>query len=356
MITRKDFIKQLGALVSLSLIPDFVLSNSILGDNNASASTYKVFDLHCHPGAFFRKGSPSYAGDDNFKKVINDMNANHINGVFLSIVSDLNLIKVTEKGVKPVRSFEEGEAWQSFEQQLSIIQELIALSDTSIINSVKELDKSKKVAVFISCEGSDFVDGDIDNINRVFELGVRSVQLVHYAPNTVGDLQTESPINDGLSAYGKDIVKRMNEVGMLIDVAHASFKTVTDVAEITSTPIMLSHSILKKETNDPVNARAITKEHAKIVAETGGIIGAWPSGLNTDMDDFVAATIELADVVGIDHVALGTDMDANYKPVIKDYFDVQKWVAALEVKGLSKTEIDKLTIANAKRVLKKTLK
>ena len=70
----------------------------------------------------------------------------------------------------------------------------------------------------------------------------------------------------------------MNRFGMLVDVAHASYQTTKDVASATDAPIMLSHSILEMETGRPIAKRAISKEHAKLVADTGGIIGAWPSG------------------------------------------------------------------------------
>src|SRR5437868_15395317 len=113
---------------------------------------------------------------------------------------------------------------------------------------------------------------------------VRSVQLVHYAPNALGDLQTEAPQHEGLSKAGKDVVKKMNRLGMVIDVAHASFKTVQDVAEATDSPIILSHSVLKMEDDRPIAKRAITPEHAKTVAKTGGVIGMWPSGFNNSFE------------------------------------------------------------------------
>ena len=283
------------------------------------------------------------------------MNSTQVNGAFVSIVSDLPVLKINEGGKITSRKFNDGEAWGEYKRQLSILRELIAGSEAQISTSSEELKTAGKVSLFLSCEGADFIEGIVDRIDLAYEDGVRSIQLVHYAPNDVGDLQTSDPINSGLSSYGKQIIQRMNELGMVIDLAHATLKTCQDVAEITGSPIMVSHSILQDGTNRPLSARAISVEHAKLIAQTGGIIGAWPSGFSSGMNDFANNTLRLIEAVGIDHVGLGTDMDANYLPVIADYFDVEKWTTALSEKGLSKKEIQKLVGGNARRVLKEVL-
>jgi membrane dipeptidase len=143
----------------------------------------------------------------------------------------------------------------------------------------------------------------------------------------------------------------MNELGMLIDVAHASEKTVNDVAEKSNAPIMLSHSILKLDEERPIDIRAITPDHAKAVASTGGIIGAWPSGFNTSFEDFIDNILRLIDVAGVDHVGLGTDMDSNYKPVFDSYLQLESWSNALKARGLSDAEVHNVAGGNAVRVL-----
>jgi membrane dipeptidase len=93
-----------------------------------------------------------------------------------------------------------------------------------------------------------------------------------------------------------------------------------------------------------------------LIAETGGLIGVWPSGFSKDFYDFVENTLRLIDVVGVDHVGIGTDMDANFQPVITDYFGVEKWLEALSAKGLSKTEVEKISGGNARRLIGSVLK
>ncbi|OOG74369.1 hypothetical protein B0E43_11795 [Algoriphagus sp. A40] len=315
-----------------------------------------MFDLHCHTGRFFAKGGPTYPGDEAFSKAVTEMNQSGVIGVFLSIVSDISLLKITDKGVVVDSKLEKGVAWESYKNQLGILKELAKGQNAQIGKTSGDLKNPKKVNLFLSCEGADFVEEDIDRINEVYEQGVRSVQLVHYVPNNIGDLQTADPVNGGLSTHGKSIVKRLTELGMVIDLAHASFDTVKGVAEVSGAPLLLSHSILADEPNRPIAARAMSRDHAKLIAETGGLIGAWPSGFSKDFDDFVENTLRLIDAVGVDHVGIGTDMDANFQPVINDYYGVEKWLEALAAKGLSSSEVEKIAGGNAGKLLQTVLK
>jgi membrane dipeptidase len=188
-----------------------------------------------------------------------------------------------------------------------------------------------------------------------YKRGVRSLQLVHYAQNTLGDLQTQPPMHNGLSTFGRGVVRRMNRLGMLVDVAHAAFTTVKATVESTTAPIVLSHSHLQsKSTPHP---RLITVEHARLVASTGGVIGAWPFGFtNRTFADFVDHTMRLADAVGVDHVGLGTDMDSMVQPVFSTYGQLPDWIAGLRAKGLSEGDVAKIAGGNALRVLQQVLK
>lgn len=343
--------KYVGALGATSFLPGFSF-----GFEKPATKKLPIIDLHCHTGRFFARGGSTYLGDGAFSKSISEMNLTGVKGVFLSIVSDISLLKITDKGVVVGGNLEKGIAWESYKSQLVIFKDLFQNQAASIGLSAKDLNKGTEVKFFLSCEGADFVEEDIDRIDDAYESGVRSVQLVHYVPNNIGDLQTADPLNGGLSYYGKSIVKRLSELGIVIDLAHASFDTVKGVADATGAPLLLSHSILADDPTRPIASRALSQEHAKLIAETGGLIGAWPSGFSRDFDDFVENTLRLIDVVGVDHVGIGTDMDANFQPVINDYFGVEKWLTSLSDRGLSKSEVEKIGGGNAKRLLEKVLK
>lgn len=314
------------------------------------------FDLHTHPGVFMKKGMADYPGDIAFAKRMEDMQTNKLSGAFFSLVADMPLLKITERGIVPRGKFKEGEGWTEFEKQLSILKNLLTINEIEITFSGKDLKANNTIQAYLSCEGGDFLDGKIENVAKCYAEGVRSIQLVHYAPNLLGDLQTWKAKYGGLSPFGKEVVKEMNQLGMLIDVAHASVRTVKNVVDLTTAPIILSHSILKGDNNGPVSARAISKDHAKLVADTGGVVGMWPSGFSESFDVFVDHTFRMIDAIGIDHVGIGTDMDGNYKPVISNYSEVANWQSALLAKGLSRKELGKIAGGNAKRILESVLR
>lgn len=314
------------------------------------------FDFHAHPGAFHQRGLDSYAGEGMLSKTVAEMNQARLSGAFFSMVVDMLVNKVTPTGVVPAREFDKGEAWREYKRQLGQLK--VMCKELGLRHATRSGDlkaDAKAVAVFFACEGGDFLES-ADQLDEVYKDGVRSIQLVHYAPNPLGDLQTYQPQHAGLSALGKQVVKRMNALGMVIDVAHASYETVKQTAEASSAPIILSHSILKVEADRPIAIRAITADHARLVANTGGVIGAWPSGFSTSFDDYVDNIMRLVDVVGVNHVALGTDMDSNFRPVLDSYLQLTTLRDALVSRGLSTSEAQKIMGGNAVRVLENCLK
>jgi membrane dipeptidase len=292
-------------------------------------------------------------------KTIGEMNKGKLTGAFFSLVADAPIIKTTETGIVQNGSYGPGAAWKEYKRQLGILKDYLKSMPVTFATKASDLQtalKSNKVAAYIGCEGGDFLEGKVDRLDEMYSDGVRSIQLVHYHTNELGNLQTQDAQYDGLSASGKEVVKKMNKLGMVIDVAHAAESTVKAVVELSDSPVILSHSILRVDDKRPLAKRAITPDHAKRIAKNGGVIGAWPSGFSTSFDDFIDNVKRTIDVAGVDHVGLGTDMDGNFKPVISSYMQLTQWADALKAKGLTEDEVKKITGGNAERVLKKVLK
>ena len=355
MLTRKDFIRQMMAVSAGTACLGFagIARSLTTGESPPNPLDFLTFDLHAHPGRFYRKGLYDYAGDEALIKSVGEMNTAGLSGAFFSLVVDTLITEITSTAIVPSREFNKGEAWNEYKRQLA---QLKGLCDEYGIRHAARLGdlmldtRSIGVAAFFACEGGDFLESG-DQLDEVYADGVRSIQLVHYAPNKLGDLQTNDSQHHGLSETGESVVHKMNDLGMLIDVAHASEKTVKDVAAKSDAPIMLSHSILKLDEERPIDIRAITPDHARVVASTGGIIGAWPSGFNTSFEDFIDNILRLIDVADVDHVGLGTDMDSNYKPVLDSYLQLEIWSNALKARGLSDDEVHKVAGGNAARIL-----
>ncbi|MBY0492028.1 MAG: membrane dipeptidase [Gemmatimonadaceae bacterium] len=351
MTSRREFLHTgLLATAGAAFLPRMVG-----GTPAQPASAPLTFDLHTHPGMFPNHGKPGYVVD-SFAGTVRGMNTGHLSGAFFSLVGDAPLIESTPKGVQVRGAYAAGEARAEYPRQLALVKAQIRETNAFLALRADDLvraQREQKVAAFLACEGGEFVDGDPERVDLFHADGLRSLQIVHYVPSALGDLQTQPAQHHGLSALGKAVVKRCNARRLLVDVAHASFETVRDVVSLTTAPIMLSHSILNR--GDPsrlLAARSISEEHAKLVASTGGVIGAWPSGYNTSFEEFVDNTKRLIDVVGIDHVGLGTDMDGNLNPVFSAYTQLAQWGDALMQRGLRRDEVNKVLGGNMLRLLR----
>ncbi|GAB3806162.1 hypothetical protein GCM10028819_40940 [Spirosoma humi] len=352
MQTRKRFLKNVCTLAAgASLLP----VDKLVAFTRPAAKKSIYFDFHCHPGWSFTERNFAHNGETT--QTVRDMKEGHLTSGFLALVADAPLIKPGPKGIIINRKYAPGDGWAEYKRQLQRLKEVFAQMGVPFSSDLNELNaKTSGPVGYLAVEGGDFLDDQLSRIEEAYQDGVRSIQLVHYAPNNLGDLQTSETTFNGLSPFGKDVVKKMNELGMVIDVAHASFQTTKDVANLTNAPIILSHSILQLDADRPIALRAISKEHAKLVADTSGVIGAWPSGFNKNFDEYIDNIKRLIDVVGIDHVGIGTDMSANFQPVLTNYTQYPQVAEALKVKGLTSDEVDKVMGENAKIVLERIAK
>jgi membrane dipeptidase len=357
-LSRRQFL-EIAGIASGSVIGGFSLP-AYANDHERAIEllqNHASFDLHCHPGRFQVRGTSVYGGDDGFAATVADMRDGQLWGAFFALVADTPILDYGPNGVSTGRSFEPGEAWAVYRHQLSDLRELLGALPVAEATQAQDLDHihdQGNVAALIACEGAHCLEGRPERVEQMYDDGIRLLQLVHYAQDVIGDLQTEEPVYNGLSPVGRDVIREMNRLGMVIDVAHASYKTVLDAAEVSETPLILSHSQLKW--GEKRHPRLLDPEHAKAVASTGGVIGMWPSGFNNDtFADFVDNTMRMIDLVGVDHVGLGTDMDSNYKPVFDSYTQLPDWTAALLAEGLSESEVSQVVGGNAVRVISQVL-
>lgn len=317
-------------------------------------------DIHCHPGMFFFEGTEpedpmlqKMASVAGFQaRTVADMEAGGCSAALFATVADIRLIGANKMGLYARREFEEGEAYQNHLRQLVTLNKMVESGMVMQARTPAEVLTAKsagKTAAIFSCEGGDFLDENIERVEEAWQAGIRSIGLVHYHVNTMGDIQTSEPVHNGLTEFGKRAVAEMNRLGIIVDLAHATYMTSKEAVAASSQPVMVSHSFLADEATQ--NPRLITKDHALMVAETGGLIGAWPTGIgNPDFSSFIDRLLRLVDVVGVDHVSLGTDMDANYKPVFTNYRQMPYLPVLLKRQGMSDEDIVKVLGGNFMRV------
>ena len=310
-------------------------------------------DLHAHPGRFFLRDLGSKAMGPSFEtQAVDDIIAGQVSAVLFSCVSDLVLLEASPaRGLTAGREFAAGEAWVDYFRQIRALRTIAASGAAGrglIPDDIRQAAKSKTTACIMSVEGGDFIEDKLDRLTQAHGIGVRAITIVHYHTNQIGDPQTESPVHGGLTKTGRAIVKEMNRLGIMVDLAHASFDTVRDAVSIATRPVMISHSNVT--TPDKSHPRLITPEHGKLITAQGGLIGSVPSGIGQKtFADWIESVLRLIDVFGIDHVAIGTDMDANYRPVFQNYRDWSLIPAALLARGVRPTEVAQIMGGNFMR-------
>ncbi|MBV6417903.1 MAG: hypothetical protein CMLOHMNK_02679 [Steroidobacteraceae bacterium] len=334
------------------------IADEFLARGAALVAEHPVIDIHAHPGRSFLVGAKPDSllirlMRDGFEADrIADMRRAHVTASLFAVVADLPLLALEGGGLRAAREFGAGEAWRDFNRQFARLQSLV---DTRLVrpgltpDDIRAAHRAGERAAVFCSEGGDFLEGRLERLAAAYAAGLRSVTLVHYHVNRLGDVQTVAPVHQSLTGFGREVVREMNRLGMIIDVAHATQATCAGVVAESRVPVMLSHSALRHGP-DPA-PRLIPVEHARLVSGSGGIIGAWPAGIGSrSLADFVGQIQALVDAVGIDHVAVGTDMDANYKPVLTEYADFPLLAAALLARGMSERDVVKVLGGNFLRL------
>jgi membrane dipeptidase len=204
-------------------------------------------------------------------------------------------------------------------------------------------------AGLLSIEGAHALDGDPANVEVVADAGFRMMSPAHFFDNVFGG-SAHGIAKSGLTMIGRDMIRRMEARRMLVDVAHASAATIDDILAIATRPVVASHTGVRGVTD---NARNLSDEHLRAIAETGGLIGIgfWPTAAGGDDAAAIARSIRHAtNVAGLEHVGLGSDFDGAVQTPFDATGMVQVTDALLEA-GFSEDEIGRVMGGNAIRLL-----
>jgi len=211
----------------------------------------------------------------------------------------------------------EGDAYNRFMEGMDAADNLLKINDlkrTLYANDLKSTNKKKKPLIIQSVEGGHFLEGRMERLIYAYDRGLRVLGLLHDNDAIVplGDICTKEPVFGGLSAFGKEVVKACNDLGILVDLTHCSNKAINDALQISIKPVILSHTSLDTQLGknekmaQMMKPILISKEQAKIVANAGGIIGVWRHLTETSLE-YAQNIRSMVDVIGVDNVCIGTD-------------------------------------------------
>lgn len=172
-----------------------------------------------------------------------------------------------------------------------------------------------QVALVLGTQNARLIDDRLVRLDTLRRLGLRYLQLTYNTRNFLGDGCAE-PSDAGLSRFGREVVKTLPQVGLVMDLTHAGHRTALEALTLAQAPAMISHANPRGLYDNPRNAH---DDVIRALADTGGVIGCTlPSPFNWDgsdrlpsVDDFVRAIEYVIDLVGEDHVAIGSDLVAT---------------------------------------------
>ena len=268
-------------------------------------------------------------------------------------------------------------------------------------SDIERIVRTGKIAAVLTIESGHAIADNLAVLRMFHRLGVRSMTLTHFRNTNWADSSTDTPEHNGLTDFGREVVREMNRLGMIVDISHVSDKTFYDTLAVTSRPVIASHSSCRALTDIPRN---MTDDMIRALAKNGGVIGinfggnflsqkeveasrknfaaraAVDPGLNGQaLDDFattdyldtystmrpnlstlqdaVAHIDHVVKLVGIEHVGIGSDWDgiSTVPAGLEDVSRMPALTAALLERGYSEQDVKKILGGNFLRVMRQAI-
>jgi membrane dipeptidase len=266
-------------------------------------------------------------------------------------------------------------------------------------SDIERIVRAHKIAAVLTLEGGHQIADDLAVLRMYQRLGIRSMTLTHFRDNNWADSSTDKPKHNGLTDFGKEVVREMNRIGMIVDISHVSDKAFYDAIAVTTKPVIASHSSCRAISEFPRN---MTDDMFRALAKNGGVVGinfgggflnqkeaendmkninaiggaepnltgkelddyhakmhmtndwAHPRKSMASIDDVVAHIDHVVKVAGIDHVGIGSDFDgiSDSPQGLEDESKMPALTGALLKRGYSEADIKKIMGGNFLRVIR----
>jgi membrane dipeptidase len=291
--------------------------------------------------------------------------------------------------------------------QIDAVREAVRLHPNDLVLAttaaeVRRAAADHKIAALMGMEGGHMIDDDMRLLRDYAALGVRYLTLTHFKNNNWADSSTDKPAHNGLTPFGKDVVRELNRLGVMVDISHVADKTFYDALAVTTAPVIASHSSSRVIANHPRNMtddmlRAVAKNggvvminyHAGFLSEefrvasekkSGNIVAKMAAmskkcggneacttleGERIDHEAMMSGELpkvgwekivehidHAVKVAGADHVGLGSDFDGATMPIgMEDASKLPRITDALLKKGYSDADVEKILGGNILRVM-----
>lgn len=310
----------------------------------------KVIDFHCDTAYVLLKNKGKSLRDDDLKVNVESLKKGNSLAQFFALFIDAK--ENTDNFKTCVKMLD------NLKYELDKNKD-----DISLCRSYGEYRDNKtkgKINAFITIEGGEAIGNSLDNIDYFKNLGVSLITLTWNYENNMGYPNCDSNYKDkGLKKFGIEVIERMNNLGIIIDVSHLSDGGFLDVLRYSKKPFVASHSNSRCITN---HSRNLTDSMIKSLSNKGGVIGinfcsSFLGGSKiAKIDDMITHIEHIKNIGGIDCISLGTDFDGIENDVeIKNIGEIEKLYNALKISGFTYNEIEKIFYKNAERIIKDIL-
>ncbi len=262
--------------------------------------------------------------------------------------------------------WESPKAWPEVLKQIQILERTvredprICLARTA--EDIEEAHRQHRLALMLGIEGAHILNGSLKPLEEAARRGCIYLTLAHFSKNSAATpgLGRGRNQTDGLTPWGKELIKKLNQYQIIPDVSHVNNPGVLDTCKISSLPVIASHSCAQGVYPSP---RGLTDDGIRAIAETGGVIGLIfapqfiKGKLSVSTDALVEHAKYIADLVGAEHLAIGSDFDGWIFSIpndLRDCRDLPLFTQKLLKAGFSETEVAGILGKNFLRVLRET--
>jgi len=312
-----------------------------------------IADTHSHLGFFSRK-----LNGGSLKAMMEEA------GVTLlawSIVADARWIRRTSSGIDQWGTPGAPEQAAYFRERLAMARQYLEKDGLAYARGPEDIDAARagRPCVVIASEGAGFLEEDPALLDKLHADGLRHLQLVHYIHNAIGDFQTRPPQHHGLTVFGERVIAACNRLGILVDLAHCESTVVERALEVSTVPMIWSHSALMPVDYALKNpgrlSRLLRLDLAKKIAAKGGAVGLWAlrASVRDSPEGYATELMNMADAIGPEHVMFGTDIEGlGSFGVMDGLSDLRQVADVLRQRGVDDQALGAICFDNYARCLK----
>ncbi len=363
-MNRRQFVRYFafcGLSVSLGTLSAFTRSFSASKNDLALLKGLQIIDAHAHPDRYVHNSHPT----DNTSTLEAIKKLGMVASCFAAVGDSVFLSQGRVPGTEYHNTKTQLEWWLKGIVKSEKVRLVLKATDIPAV-----LEGENRPGAILAIEGGDALKGGPETVNEFYRMGVRIITLIHYRNNEIGDTMrmwrnlSPGPSSNGLTPSGRKVVERMQDLGIVVDVAHAHTATLRQIADMSSKPLIDSHTNPCSIEDPSQCGRSRTWKEMEWIAKTGGVVCTWPlaytRGATTRItfSDWAKEILEMKNRLGIEHVGLGTDGGGSLPGLIEGYryiADLSKLAKTMQEVGLSHDEMAAYMGGNFLRVLRSAI-